>query len=84
MLFRKLDKLYLHKLGVLEKLNQTYIADADPEVIAIRASDLQMELAEIEEEIKFEETMKPFVYMLLFFVITSLFILTISILKTNL
>lgn len=84
MLFRKLDKLYLHKLGILEKLNQTYIADADPEVIAIRASDLQMELAEIEEEIKFEETMKPFVYMLLFFVITSLFILTISILKTNL
>lgn len=84
MLFRKLDRLYLHKLGVLEKLNQTYIADADPEVIAIRASDLQMELAEIEEEIKFEETMKPFVYMLLFFVITSLFILTISILKTNL
>jgi hypothetical protein len=84
MLFRKLDKLYLHKLGVLEKLNQTYQADADPEVIAIRASDLQMELAEIEEEIKFEETMKPFVYMLLFFVITSLFILTISILKTNL
>lgn len=84
MLFRKLDKLYLHKLGILEKLNQTYIADADPEVIAIRASDLQMELAEIEEKIKFEETMKPFVYMLLFFVITSLFILTISILKTNL
>jgi hypothetical protein len=84
MLFRKLDRLYLHKLGVLEKLNQTYIADADPEVIAIRASDLQMELAEIEEEIKFEETMKPFVYMLIFFVITSLFILTISILKTNL
>ena len=84
MLFRKLDKLYLHKLGVLEKLNQTYIADADPEVIAIRASDLHMELAEIEEKIKFEETMKPFVYMLLFFVITSLFILTISILKTNL
>ena len=84
MLFRKLDRLYLHKLGVLEKLNQTYQADADPEVIAIRASDLHMELAEIEEKIKFEETMKPFVYMLLFFVITSLFILTISILKTNL
>jgi hypothetical protein len=83
MLFRKLDRLYLHKLSILEKLNQTYQADADPEVIAIRASDLHMELAKIEEEIKFEETMKPFVYMLLFFVITSLFILTISILKTN-
>ena len=83
MLFRKLEKLYLHKLNILEKLNQTSQADADPEVIAIRASDLHMELAEIEEKIKFEETMKPFVYMLLFFVITSLFILTISILKTN-
>ena len=80
MLFRKLDKLYLHKLGILEKLTQTYIADADPEVIAIRTSDLQMELAQVEEEIKFEETMKPFTYMLIFFVITSLFILTISIL----
>ena len=82
MLFRKLDRLYLHKLSILEKLNQTYQADADPEVIAIRASDLQMELAEIEEEIKFEETMKPFVYMLISFVIFSLFILTLSILKT--
>jgi len=80
MLFRKLDKLYLHKLGILEKLTQTYQADADPEVIAIRASDLHMELAEVEEQIKFEETMKPFTYMLIFFVITSLFILTISIL----
>jgi hypothetical protein len=81
MLFRKLEKLYLNKLGILDKLNQTYTADADPEVIAIRASDLQMELAQVEEEIKFEETMKPFTYMLLFFVITSLSILTISILK---
>ncbi len=80
MLFRRLEKLYLHKLSILEKLNQTYQADADPEVIAIRASDLHMELAQVEKEIKFEETMKPFTYMLIFFVITSLFILTISIL----
>ena len=80
MIFRKLERLYLYKLSILEKLSETFYADADPEVIAIRASDLHMELAEVEEKIKFEETMKPFTYMLIFFVITSLSILIISIL----
>ena len=75
MLFRKLDRLYLHKLGVLEKLNQTYQADADPEVIAIRTSDLHMDLDNIDKEIKFEESMKPFVYMLCGFIICSVIIL---------
>jgi hypothetical protein len=82
MLFRKLDRLYLYKLGILDKLNQTYQADADPEVIAIRASDLHMELAEVEKKIKFEETMKPFIYMLMSFIIISLLILILTILKT--
>jgi len=34
MLFRRLEKLYLYKLSILEKLNQTYQADADPEIIS--------------------------------------------------
>ena len=80
MLFRKLEKLYLHKLSVLEKLNQTYQADADPEVIAIRTSDLYMDLDKIEKEILFEESMKPFVYMLWGFIICSILILISTIL----
>lgn len=81
-MFRKLKRLYSHKLSLLNKLNETYKADADPEVIAIRTSDLHIDLENVEKEIKFEESMKPFVYMLISFVIFSLFILTVSILKT--
>jgi len=80
MLFRRLEKLYLHKLSILEKLNQTYQADADPEIIAIRLSDLYMDLDKVEEEIKFEESMKPFVYMLWGFIIFSIIILLSTIL----
>ena len=80
MLFRRLEKLYLHKLSILEKLNQTYQADADPEVIAIRLSDLYMNLDKVEEEIKFEESMKPFVYMTCGFIICSIIILLLTIL----
>ena len=80
MLFRRLEKLYLHKLSILEKLNQTYQADADPEIIAIRLSDLYMNLDKVEEEIKFEESMKPFVYMTCGFIICSIIILLLTIL----
>ena len=81
MLFRRLEKLYLHKLSILEKLNQTYIADADPEVIAIRTSDLHMDLDRIDKEIKFEESMKPFVYMTCGFIIFSIIILVSTIIN---
>jgi len=80
MLFRRLEKLYLHKLSVLEKLNQAYQADADPEVIAIRTSDLHMDLDRIDKEIKFEKSMKPFVYMIWGFIICSILILLSTIL----
>ena len=80
MFFRKLEKLYLHKLSILEKLKQTYQADADPEVIAIRTSDLHMELDKIDKKIKFEESIKPFVYMLWGFIICSILILISTIL----
>ena len=81
MLFRKLEKLYLHKLNILEKLNQTYQADADPEVIAIRTSDLHMDLDRIDKEIQFEESMKPFVYMTCGFIIFSIIILVSTIIN---
>ena len=81
MLFRRLEKLYLHKLSILEKLNQTYQADADPEIIAIRLSDLYMDLDKVEEEIKFEESMKPFVYMTCGFIICSVIILISTLLN---
>ena len=77
MLFRRLEKLYLHKLSILEKLNQTYKADADPEVIAIRTSDLHMDLDRIDKEIHFEENMKPFVYMICGFIIFAIIMLGI-------
>ena len=80
MLFRRLEKLYLHKLSILEKLNQAYQADADPEIIARRLSDLYMNLDKVEEEIKFEESMKPFVYMTCGFIICSIIILLLTIL----
>ena len=79
MLFRRLEKLYLYKLSVLDKLNQTYQADADPEVVAVRTSDLHVDLERIDKEIEFEEKMKPFVYMLISFIIISLLILILSI-----
>lgn len=82
MLFRRLEKLYLHKLSILEKLNQTYRADADPEVIAIRTSDLHMDLERIDKEIKFEKSMKPFVYMTCGFIICSILILLSTILNS--
>jgi hypothetical protein len=81
MLFRRLEKLYLHKLSVLDKLNQTYQADADPEVIAIRTSDLHIDLDRVDKEIKFEESMKPFVYMTCGFIICSVIILISTLLN---
>jgi hypothetical protein len=81
MFFRKLEKLYLHKLSILKKLNQTYQADADPEVIAIRTSDLHIDLDKVEKEIKLKENMKPFIYMLLSLVLITFFSLIITILK---
>ena len=79
MLFRRLEKLYLHKISILNKLNQTHQADADPEVIAIRTSDLHMDLDRIDKEIQFEESMKPFVYMTCGFIIFSIIILVSTI-----
>ena len=74
MLFRRLERLYSHKLSLLNKLNETYQADADPEIIAIRLSDLHMDLDKVEEEIQFEESMKPFVYMTCGFILFSIII----------
>ena len=56
-------------------------ANADPEVIAIRTSDLHMDLDKIEKEILFEESMKPCVYMTCGFIIISIIILLSTILN---
>jgi len=74
MLFRRLERLYSHKLSLLNKLNETYQADADPEIIAIRLSDLHIDLDKVEKEIQFEESMKPFVYMTCGFILFSIII----------
>jgi hypothetical protein len=81
MLFRKLERLYLHRLSLLNRINETYEANADPEVIAIRTSDLHIDLDKVEKEIKLKENMKPFIYMLLSLVLITFFSLIITILK---
>jgi len=81
LIFRKLERLYLHKLSILEKLSETFYTDADPEVIAIRTSDLHIDLDKVEKEIKLKENMKPFIYMLLSLVLITFFSLIITILK---
>ena len=80
MLFRRLEKLYLYKLSILEKIKQTYEADADPEIIAIRISDLHIDLDRIDKEIEFEKLMQPLVYMTWGFIICSILILLSTIL----
>lgn len=78
MLNRKLDKLYKLQTKLYESLELAENSGADPEVISIRTNDLECDIAKVEKEIKFEEAMKPFIYMLIFFVVSALVILGVS------
>lgn len=75
---RKLNKLYSLKARLYESLKMAKTSGADPEVIVIRINDLECDIAKVEKEIKFEEAMKPFIYMLIFFVVSALVILGVS------
>ena len=81
MLFKKLNNLYKLKTRLYESLRMAKNSGADPEVISIRTNDLECDIAKVKKEINFEESMKPFVYMLVSFAIITLIILTITILK---
>ena len=81
MLFRKLNKLYRLRTRLYESIRMAKNSGADPEVISIRINDLQCDIAEVKKEIDFEESMKPFVYMLWLFVICSIIILVSTIIN---
>jgi len=81
MLFRKLNKLYRLRTRLYESIRMAKNSGADPEVISIRINDLQCDITEVKKEIDFEESMKPFVYMLWLFVICSIIILVSTIIN---
>ena len=82
MLFRKLNKLYKLKIRLYEALIMAKNSGADPEVIIIRTNDLECDIAKVEKEIKFEEDMKPFVYITCGFIIISIIILLLTLINT--
>ena len=81
MLYRKLDKLSKLKTKLYESLELAENSGADPEIVSIRTNDLECDITKVNNEIEFEEKMRPFIYMLVSFVIITLIILTITILK---
>jgi len=81
MLFRKLNKLYRLRTRLYESIRMAKNSGADPEVISIRINDLQCDITEVKKEIDFEESMKPFVYMLWLFIICSIIILVSTIIN---
>jgi hypothetical protein len=81
MLFKKLNNLYKLKTRLYESLRMAKNSGADPEVISIRINDLEYDIAKVKKEIDFEESMKPFVYMLCVFVICCAIILVSAIIN---
>jgi hypothetical protein len=58
-----------------------YQSGADPEIIAIRVSDLEHDLTEVDEEIKFEEIMISYKWVLTIFVAYSIVLLFTALIK---
>lgn len=52
-----------------DRLASVYEADADPDIIAIHISDLQYNIACLENQIEFEQKLMPLKYMLGAFII---------------
>jgi len=60
MIYRKIRKLEQHKRDLQSLIIAAYQSGADPEVIAIRVSDLQSDLVKVEQEIEFEKLMTQY------------------------
>lgn len=75
MLFRKLNKLYKLRTKLYTSLVMTRNSDANPELIDIRTNDLEQNIEKISKEIKFEELMRPFIYIIWGFIGVIIFIL---------
>ena len=75
MLFRKLNKLYKLRTKLYTSLVMTRNSDASPELIDIRTNDLEQNIEKISKEIKFEELMRPFIYIIWGFIGVIIFML---------
>jgi len=60
MIYRKIRKLEQHKRDLQSLIIAAYQSGADPEIIAIRVSDLQSELVKVDQEIEFEKLMTQY------------------------
>jgi hypothetical protein len=81
MLFRKLNKLYRLKARLHQYLAMAKNSGADPDVIAIRISDIEYDIDKVQNKIEFEKRMKPLIYMLWGFMLFSILILTLLIIS---
>jgi hypothetical protein len=79
MLYRKLDKLYKLKTKLYESLELAENSGADPEIVSIRTNDLECDIAKVNNEIEFEEKMRPFIYLIWSFALIGTFIVVLSI-----
>lgn len=60
MIYKKLRKLKKYKQDLSSCMLAAYQSGADPEVIAIRVSDLESELVRVDQEIEFEKLMTQY------------------------
>jgi hypothetical protein len=79
MIYRKLRKLQEQKRDIQSLIIAAYQSGADPDVVMIRVSDLQMDLESVNEEIQMEETFVRLKQGLVFFAasVTLLVIVTL-------
>jgi hypothetical protein len=79
MIYGKLRKLQEQKRDIQSLIIAAYQSGADPEVVMIRVSDLQADLASVDEEIQMEEVFVRLKQGLVFFAasVTLLVIVTL-------
>lgn len=81
MLYRKINKLNEHKSQIQARIISAYESDADTDVIAVRVSDLEVDLSTVDQNIYFEYQMIKFKVTLLGFSIAAVLLLILSLLN---
>ena len=79
MIFRKLNRLYELRTRLYTLLERAKNSGADPDVITIRINDLECDITKVNNEIEFEEKMRPFIYLIWSFALIGTFIVVLSI-----
>ena len=72
MIYRKLRKLEQHKRDIQSLIIAAYQSGADPDVVMIRVSELQMDLNDVNDEIQMEEILIGFKWGLAIFAVSSI------------